>query len=245
MGARIWHRLTECRPGVDLEVRQPWQVNTHQEKDHCERAHVFDRQHGLLMSISLKRFSGIAAQPYLHELARLRIEVFREFPYLYDGNLDYERNYLNTYTGVANAVIVVAFDADRVIGASTGLPLASETDEIRRPFVEHGYNVDEVFYFGESVLETNYRGLGIGVRFFEEREAHVRLLSGFRWTTFCAVQRPLDHPRRPADYVPLDHFWAKRGYRKHPELNTTLSWQDLDERVASPKPMLFWTRCVG
>ena len=42
------------------------------------------------MNISVKRFSGTEAQPYLPDLARLRIEVFREFPYLYDGNLDYE-----------------------------------------------------------------------------------------------------------------------------------------------------------
>ena len=196
------------------------------------------------MSISVKRFSGIAAQPYLHELARLRIEVFREFPYLYDGNLDYERNYLDTYAGVANAVIVVAFDADRVIGASTGLPLISETDEIRRPFTEHGYDVDQVFYFGESVLEKRYRGQGLGVRFFDEREAHTRSLRGFRWTAFCAVQRPHDHPRRQADYVPLDDFWGRRGYEKHPELTTTLSWRDLDERVTSPKPMVFWLKRI-
>jgi GNAT superfamily N-acetyltransferase len=196
------------------------------------------------MSISVRRFSGIDAHPYLQDLARLRIEVFREFPYLYDGNLEYERNYLNTYTGVANAVVVVAFDSERVIGASTALPLASETDEISKPFIENGYDVDQVFYFGESVLEKRYRGRGIGVRFFEEREAHARSLAGYRWTAFCAVQRPFDHPRRPAGYVPLDEFWEKRGYRKHPELNTTLSWQDLDERAASPKPMVFWIKRI-
>ena len=196
------------------------------------------------MNISVKRFSGTEAQPYLPDLARLRIEVFREFPYLYDGNLDYERNYLNTYTGVANAVIVVAFDADRVIGASTGLPLAAETDGIRRPFAEHGYDIDEVFYFGESVLEKSYRGRGIGVRFFGEREAHARSLPAIRWTAFCAVQRRHDHPRRPADYVPLDDFWRRRGYEKHPELNTTMSWRDLDEHAASPKPMVFWLKRI-
>ena len=77
------------------------------------------------MKVSVKRFRGDAARPYLQELARLRIEVFREFPYLYNGDLDYECNYLNTYADVADGVIVVAFDADRAVGASTGLPLSS------------------------------------------------------------------------------------------------------------------------
>jgi GNAT superfamily N-acetyltransferase len=197
------------------------------------------------MSIRVERFSGADTQPYLQELARLRIEVFREFPYLYEGDLDHERDYLSTYTGVANGIVVVAFDAARVIGASTGLPLACETKEIKRPFIEHGYDIGQVFYFGESVLEKEYRGRGIGVRFFEEREAHARSVDAFRWTTFCAVQRPRTHPRRPADYVPLDAFWAKRGYHKQPQLNTTLSWQDLDESTASPKPMVFWIKSIA
>jgi hypothetical protein len=33
----------------------------------------------------------------VQDLAQLRITVFREFPYLYDGDLAYEQNYLRTY----------------------------------------------------------------------------------------------------------------------------------------------------
>ncbi|MGH8676930.1 MAG: hypothetical protein ACREUQ_01095 [Burkholderiales bacterium] len=79
-----------------------------------------------------------------------------------------------------------------------------------------GYEPKKVFYFGESVLEKGYRGRGLSVKFFEEREAHVRGLGGFEWTTFCVVQRPQNHPRRPKDYVPLDAFWVKRGYPSIP-----------------------------
>ena len=45
-----------------------------------------------------------------------------------------------------------------------------------------------------------------------------------------------------ADYVPLDDFWQKRGYTRHPELRTEYIWQDLDETEASPKPMVFWLK---
>lgn len=96
--------------------------------------------------------------------------------------------------------------------------------------------------FGESVLLPEYRGRGLGVRFFHEREDHARALGRFDLTCFCAVDRPLDHPRRPAGYQPLDRFWEKRGYRRQPALKASFSWQDLDEDRESPKSMTFWMK---
>ncbi|MCO6187412.1 GNAT family N-acetyltransferase [Rhizobium sp. L1K21] len=191
--------------------------------------------------ITVKSFPNRAAAPYFDDLARLRITVFRAFPYLYEGSETYERNYLSTYARSEGAVFVLAFDGDKVIGASTGMPMADETDEVKAPFLAAGYDPSKIFYFGESVLLPQYRGHGIGVRYFEEREAHARKL-GLLTCTFCAVERPLDHPRQPDDYVPLDRFWTKRGYKHYPNLRTTFTWQDLDEAAQSPKPLSFWIR---
>lgn len=193
-------------------------------------------------NIQIIRRSGEALVPYIPELARLRIQVFRDFPYLYDGDLDYEKKYLQTYINNPDSVIVLALDGDKVVGASTALPMRDETPELQKPFLEQGYDLDDVFYCSESVLDKNYRGLGIGVRFFEEREAHAAYLGGFKHITFCCVERPVDHPRRPADYVPLDAFWNKRGYFKHPELATSYMWKDLDDNEETPKPMTFWLK---
>ena len=193
-------------------------------------------------TIRVERLSGLALQKYIPELARLRIEVFRDFPYLYAGDIDYEKKYLQTYIDCSESVIVIAFDNDKVVGASTAIPMKFETDELKKPFIENAYDLDEVFYCSESVLNKNYRGFGIGVRFFEHREAHAQDLGGFKHITFCCVERPVDHPRRPVDYVPLDQFWNKRGYFKHPELKTTYSWKDLDDTEETPKPMTFWLK---
>lgn len=195
-------------------------------------------------NIRIERKSGEALIDYIPELARLRIEVFRDFPYLYDGTVDYEKKYLQTYIDHSDSVIVLAFDADnnKIVGASTAIPMRDETVELRQPFLEHGYDINEVFYCSESVLDRAYRGLGLGVRFFEEREAHAAELGGFRHITFCCVERPVDHPRRPANYVPLDQFWNKRGYFKHSELKTTYTWKDLDDSEETAKPMTFWLK---
>lgn len=194
--------------------------------------------------LRLERLSGEKLNQYIPELARLRIQVFRDWPYLYDGDLAYEEKYLRTYIEAPNSVIVLAFDGDKVVGASTGIPLKHETEEVKAPFIDAGYDVDKIFYCGESVLISDYRGQGAGVAFFDHREAHAQEVGGFSFSCFCGVQRRENHPRRPSDYVPLDNFWRKRGYEKHDDLNTTFSWKELDEDVESPKPMTFWMKRI-
>lgn len=197
--------------------------------------------------LSLLTATGNALDRYIPALADLRIRVFREYPYLYDGDADYEARYLQTYRDAEGCIVVIVLDGDRVVGASTALPLTEETDEAKAPFLAGGYDLQGVFYLGESVLLPAYRGRGLGVRFFEERERHARELAEqrgrrFDWYAFCAVQRAADDPRRPEGYVPLDRFWNKRGYRRHPELTTTFSWQELGEREETAKPMTFWLK---
>lgn len=193
------------------------------------------------MSVRVVPLTEALLQAHLPELARLRIEVFRAFPYLYDGDLDYERKYLSAFAASANAVIVGAFDGDAMIGASTAAPLATQMDEIAAPFRARGMDVARTFYFGESVLKGSYRGQGIGVRFFEAREEHA-LACGAKDAAFCAVVRPADHPARPKDYVPLDGFWKKRGYQPQPGLICHLGWKEIGAGQESPKPMQFWMK---
>ena len=192
----------------------------------------------------VQTFHGSALKPYLSALAELRVEVFRAFPYLYAGDKDYEERYLQTYSDVPDSFAVLVFDRNRVVGASTALPLRDETDEVKAPFEESDFELNEIFYFGESVLLPEYRGQGLGVRFFEEREREAAR-QGFERATFCAVERPTDHPKRPDDYEPLDTFWQNRGFHKRPELTTTFSWQEIGEAEESPKPMTFWMKALG
>jgi GNAT superfamily N-acetyltransferase len=191
--------------------------------------------------LRIERFSGRGVVPWISAVARLRIAVFREYPYLYDGSLAYEQEYLKELAGSERSVVVVALDGDEAAGASTGMPLAEEPAELQRPFREAGMDPAAVFYCAESVLLPAYRGRGLYPRFFAEREAHARAL-GFAVSTFCAVERPEDHPRRPSDYRPLDGIWKRLGYARRPDLRATISWKDLDEEAESPKPMVFWVK---
>ena len=194
------------------------------------------------MELRFQSFEGPAIRSIFEPLAQLRIAVFRDFPYLYEGSLEYEQEYLNTYANSGQALVFAAFDGNQMVGATTCIPLADETEEVQEPFKTAGIALSEVFYFGESILLPSYRGLGLGHRFFDAREAHAASSGAYRYTCFCAVDRPADHPLRPVDYRPLDDFWAKRGYTKEPALHTQFSWPDLGEQVSTPKTMVYWLR---
>jgi GNAT superfamily N-acetyltransferase len=193
-------------------------------------------------TITFKRVCGADIAAHVADLARLRIEVFREFPYLYDGDEDYERNYLQTYVKSPRSLAVLVYDGAELIGASTGLPMADETPEFQRAFVERGYDIGRIFYCGESVLRRAYRGRGIYKHLFQARERHAASLPGIELCTFCGVQRAPGHPLCPADYAPLHAIWQHFGYAEHPELETQYVWKDIDESEPNAKTMRFWLK---
>lgn len=193
--------------------------------------------------LSIARLTGDEMRARLDDLARLRIAVFRAWPYLYKGTMGHEREYLPRYAEARTGTLVVARDGERIVGASTALGLDEEGDTVRAPFEAAGMDHSRIFYFGESVLLPEYRGQGVGVRFFEEREAAARA-HGYSHAAFCSVMRPEDHPARPADYVPLDGFWARRGYVKRPDLVGTFHWKDIGDAGESAKPMVYWMKTL-
>lgn len=195
------------------------------------------------MSLRVEPLTGPALAEALPGLARLRIEVFRAYPYLYDGDLDYERAYLETFSKAEGAVIVGAYDGDALIGAATGAPMIGQMDEWSEPFRERGYDLSALFYCGESVLLPQYRGQGIGHAFFDHREAQATAL-GASHSCFCGVIRPDDHPARPADYRPLDAFWTKRGYAQIPGVEASFDWREVGDTHETPHRLQFWIRAL-
>ena len=196
-----------------------------------------------MTGVAVETLAGPEAAKVVEDLARLRVTVFREWPYLYEGSLDYERSYLAKYAGIERSTVVIARADGEIVGASTALPLASAEAELQAPFVAAGHDPADFYYYGESVLLAPWRRRGIGVAFFQAREARAREL-GYRVGTFCAVVRPDNHPARPADYVPLDAFWTKRGYAKVPTLTASFGWRDVGDASPTAKPMVFWTKSL-
>jgi GNAT superfamily N-acetyltransferase len=196
------------------------------------------------MTVRLAALTGEDIAECLPAVARLRIAVFRHWPYLYDGSMQYETDYLAKFAEAKDAVIVTASDGEAIVGCATAAPLTEVETEFASPLRRAGMDIARIFYCGESVLLPEYRGQGLGHAFFDHREAHARALGTFTHCAFCAVVRPPDHPLRPSGYVPLDVFWGKRGYAKAEGIVTPFTWKDIDQPEETPKSMQFWIKAL-
>jgi GNAT superfamily N-acetyltransferase len=194
--------------------------------------------------LDVKSVTGEDMLKILPDLGRLRIIVFRDWPYLYDGTIEYEEKYLEKFAKAKGAVVIAAYDGDQMVGASTGAPMIEHADEFGEPFKKAGYDISKIFYCGESVLLKSHRGYGLGHAFFDGREAQAKKLGGFTHSSFCRVIRPEDHPLKPADYAPLDPFWKKRGYEPVDGIIATYDWKDIDQPDETTHKMQFWMKTL-
>lgn len=194
--------------------------------------------------LRLERLHGSGIAERMDELADLRMTVFREWPYLYDGDIDYERRYLQYYVDSPRAFALLVFDGDRPIGATTAMPLADEAEAMKEPFRAAGFDINRIYYNAESVLLPEYRGRGLYRTFFRERESLARSYGDYDWITHCAVQRPDDHPMRPENARPLDEVWRHFGYERRPDLMASFPWRDIGDTEETDKPLLFWLKAL-
>jgi len=194
-----------------------------------------------MMDIEIKSFCGQEILAIIEQLAHLRIQVFKDWPYLYDGNLEYERNYLKVYSHSKRSIIGLAYHDKKIIAATSGLPLIDESIEFQKPFLTSPYNMEKIFYFGESIALSDFQGSGLGKLFFQLREEHARkVIEGLEYTCFAAVERSADHPLKPKMSKSLENFWKRQGYQKNEELKMNLAWKDVDQSVETSKKLCFW-----
>lgn len=194
--------------------------------------------------LEIIRLHGNEARAFVNELAELRLKVFWDFPYLYEGTVEYEKKYLETYFKAKNSFILLIKDQQQIVGATTGIVASEEEESFRLPFERAGFNPKEVFYFGESVLLSSYRGRGLGKIFFQEREAFARSLGFVRTLSFCGVVRDEHHPLKPSDYRPLNEFWKSQGFQPQLSMTTTYEWLDRGNNLVTPKTMQYWIKNI-
>ncbi|PLW70600.1 GNAT family N-acetyltransferase [Pseudohalioglobus lutimaris] len=195
-------------------------------------------------NVAILSLSGADALEYIPEVAKLHVEVFRDFPYLYDRDPKFEARLLSMFFANAESpFFALAFDDKNLVGASTARSLCNRlvTDGVESMFRANGYDPEEICYLADSVLLPAYRGSGLGRKFFQLREEHA-VENGYRRCCFCAVQRDDHHPQRPAEYHPLDKLWGSLGYLEHPELEVEFTWKDIDQPAATAKRMRYWIK---
>jgi len=98
------------------------------------------------MKITEQLLTGAAIADALDDLATLRLEIFPEYPYLYQGRREDELAYLGTYAEAPDACVILTYDGLTVVGAATGMPLSHEDTQMVDAFSGTTFPLDEAYY---------------------------------------------------------------------------------------------------
>lgn len=185
--------------------------------------------------------TGAAIADVLDDLATLRLDIFPEYPYLYQGRREDELTYLATYAEAPDACVILAYDGNCVVGAATGMPLIHEDARMLDAFAGAAFPLNEVYYVGELLFRPAYRNCGLGRKLLGRFESHIRSLGRCRTLTCATVERPDDHPLRPREYIPITRFLARTGFTRLPGVTTHFMWRETDG-IVRDHPMQFWSK---
>lgn len=196
------------------------------------------------MNLVVRVIEQVNYAEYIEALAQLRISVFKEYPYCYEGDMEYERHYLSQLMTAESPLLAIIEDKDRIVGATTAMALKEAAPDFQQPFIDHGDNIEDYYYCAESVLLPEYRGQGLYRELFNVREHQARQV-GARYCVFCSVERSSDDPRRPKDYVPLNAIWQHFGYELLKDYRAKLEWREIGDNAQSNHDLLYWRKAIG
>ncbi|MCT4634959.1 MAG: GNAT family N-acetyltransferase [Rickettsiales bacterium] len=194
--------------------------------------------------LSLQSFTGEKAKKYLKQIANIRITMFKEFPYLYKGSLEYEEEYLNVYFNSKNSIILLVLDGDKVVGFSNSIPLKEEMEEVKAPFIKNKIDISKYLYVGEMMIKEKYRNKGLSniIAKYHEQCAKDRNYTNI---TFMTVIRPNDHPLKPENYRPLEPLWKALGCNPLKEIKIKFSWKQVDKDIPQENQLAVWSKKLG
>jgi GNAT superfamily N-acetyltransferase len=193
------------------------------------------------MKITEQLLSGADVADALDDLATLRLAIFPEYPYLYQGRREDELTYLATYAEAPDACAILAYDGLTVIGVATGMPLFHEDAQMLDAFAGTTFTLNEIYYVGELLFRPAYRNCGLGQKLLARLEHYIQSLGTYRKLTCATVVRPEDHPMRPFDYIPITRFLARTGFTRLSGVTTSFMWLETDD-VKQNHPMQFWIK---
>lgn len=194
--------------------------------------------------IVLKTFSGNEARRYSQQMASVYINIFKEFPYLYEGSIvECEKDYLERYFISKHSIISLVFNGERIIGASASLPLDA-VEEIKSAFLKKQVDTRKFLYIGGTVIEEPFRNLKLIKKISRSHETHARN-NGYSQIAFVAVRRDPSHPLRPIGYRPLEPIWQHLGYALIEGIEVRDKWKQIDTHQEEENSLDIWGKSVN
>ena len=198
------------------------------------------------MGITVEIYIGQDSTDYIDTISKLRVDVFKEYPYLYEGELCYEKNYMLGYTTDKQAMIAIARVDGKLAGVSTGIPLISNSEivvDAKKVFLQEKIEIGDYYYYGEVIVLPEYRGRGLTTKLYAAQNELIKSW-GFKHVCILTVVREIDHPLKPVDYKSPEKMWEHLGFFRN-KLITDYHWPTIqaDKSVKDIKNTLeFWTK---
>jgi len=183
---------------------------------------------------------------YIETVSKLRIDIFREYPYLYEGDLNYEQQYVKGYTMDKKAMIALARIDGKIAGVSTGIPLISDSEivvDAKKVFSKDNIDIGDYYYYGEVIVLPEYRGKGITTQLYDAQHELVKEW-GYKHVCILTVVREESHPLKPITYRSPDKMWEHLGFFRN-NLTVDYHWPTIhaDKSVKDVSNKLeFWTK---
>lgn len=199
------------------------------------------RQH----PIEIKTFKQEEIAPYSQQLYLLCKEVYQEYPYLYlPSDNDKYDEYFKSLQDIPNAIVCIAFDKGRAIGAAIGLPICEANNRVLEAFDGVKIGLNHMYYLGELVLLPKYRKQGIGSTIYYSFEAAVKEMGTYNSIALCQIEDPSYDALKPKGYVPNDRLWKKLGFVHQPQFNFNSPWVNVNQTEPSSHHLVFWIKAL-
>lgn len=181
---------------------------------------------GTIMNIhshyTYKVLTGSELQAVIPFLVEQRITMFREYPYLYEGNKTEENEYAQWWAQLPDSAAAVAYYNGEIVGLLTGASFVQFDEHFAGSialFNKNNQPAQDYYYCGEAFVLSEHRGKKISNVLFMLLEQHAQTLG---YTKGCFITEiHAHHPLKPKDYRPLNG--ASYGYTKT-DLTFNFNW---------------------
>ena len=193
--------------------------------------------------IRIETYRASEIQPHIKDIVNICNHIYREYPYLYNGEHAGYQSYLESYSQRDHSIICCAYDGSKVIGFAAGIPMVETKDLYKETLLENGYRLENLFYLGEFGLEPQYRWQGIEEALYDKIESHARR-KGFETICLWELDDSAHTQYRPQEYIPKDELLNKLGFVSKPYLNFQIFWTNIDELQESAHLAVYWTKTL-
>jgi hypothetical protein len=193
--------------------------------------------------ITLKAFTGPEAFYYWQELVPLVVEVYKEYPYLYDCKMEadwmlYFKQRTFLHSSLSNVLII--FDNEKVIGFSYSIPLNEEVEIIQHDFLKNNAITRNYLYIGDTLISPYYQGKGLIKKIIASHEEHAQKIVCSS-LVLVAIDRPENYCSKPSDYRSLDSLWDYLGFQKN-GMKVYESWLQVDTKKVEDNVQSIWIK---